>query len=172
MNSLERRQKKIVRRRLKRTFCKSIKREMHQYERLNLLADNKHERYLCDYLLTHHKSEIRRQYRVGFFFIDILVVDRLLAIEVDGDSHKVLSRAVKDRKKDELIRSFGLAVVHIDNDDVYNADLIETVLAKYPSHPKHADIFKGIHHRVVGHIGYLVAKMSKRIVGKSSGARH
>ena len=60
-----------------------------------------------------------RQYSVDQYVIDFFCPRLKLAIEVDGDSHALLSVEEKDKLRQEYIESFGIRFLRFSNVDVY-----------------------------------------------------
>lgn len=59
------------------------------------------------------------------YFLDFFLPERLLAIEIDGSSHK--ERKEKDRRRDADFRSIGIRTIRIKNKDVMNGKLVEKI---------------------------------------------
>jgi ATP-dependent DNA helicase RecG len=54
-----------------------------------------------------------REYKIGKFFIDFLILDKKIAIEIDGRQHEKKDRILTDLEKDKLITSSGYSVFRI-----------------------------------------------------------
>ena len=60
--------------------------------------------------------KFRRQHVVGPYIVDFYCPARRLAVEVDGESH--VGRGEEDAERDAFLRSQGMTVLHVTNDDV------------------------------------------------------
>ena len=54
-----------------------------------------------------------REFHIGKYFIDFLIESRKIAIEIDGQQHKLDERKKIDREKDKLLNSLGYKVFRI-----------------------------------------------------------
>lgn len=54
-----------------------------------------------------------REHKVGKYFIDFAIVEKLVAIEIDGQQHEKPDRILSDLKKDEYLSSLGWKVFRI-----------------------------------------------------------
>jgi very-short-patch-repair endonuclease len=63
--------------------------------------------------------KFRRQYGVGTFLIDFDSVEIKLGIELDGESHFHDRAQEYDQKRQKFIESFGIKIIRILNDDIY-----------------------------------------------------
>jgi very-short-patch-repair endonuclease len=61
----------------------------------------------------------RRQYGIESYTVDFYSPDIKLAIELDGESHYQQGGQEYDKRRDAMIRSFGIRILRILNDDVY-----------------------------------------------------
>ena len=71
------------------------------------------------YRLRHSQLgglKFRRQHVVGSFIVDFYCPARRLVVEVDGESH--VGKGEEDAKRDAYLRSHGMTVLHVTNDDV------------------------------------------------------
>jgi len=65
-----------------------------------------------------------RQYSVDHFVIDFYSPELKLAIEIDGDVHKVPENKEYDKARQKYIEGFGIKFVRIKNEEIFgNADL-------------------------------------------------
>ena len=75
--------------------------------------------------------KFRRQYGVGLYILDFYCPELKLGIELDGDSHYREGGQEYDAQRDEYVKSFGIRVVRILNDEVYkNLDGVIEQLAE------------------------------------------
>ncbi len=63
--------------------------------------------------------------------VDLALPKRMVAIEVDGSSHRAVIRQAADAKRDAALRSRGWIVVRYRNEDVLDWDSA----GRHPSHP-------------------------------------
>lgn len=71
-------------------------------------------------------NPIRQAYfriRGRSYFLDFFLKDRMLAIEIDGSSHK--ERKASDRRRDADFRSIGIRTIRIKNKDVMGGKLYD-----------------------------------------------
>ena len=63
--------------------------------------------------------------------IDIANADLMVAIEVDGQSHKAINRQEQDKRKDMFLRGLGWTVLRFTNGQVtgHLEDVVQTVLS-------------------------------------------
>ena len=61
--------------------------------------------------LSGHK--FRRQHPIGAFVVDFACVRAHLAVEIDGESHRVASRRRLDRRRDCNLRKLGWKILRI-----------------------------------------------------------
>jgi len=64
--------------------------------------------------------KFRRQYGIDQYTLDFYSPEIKLAVELDGESHYRTGGQDFDRRRDAMIRSFGIRVIRILNDDVYD----------------------------------------------------
>lgn len=62
------------------------------------------------------------------YFLDFFFPSRMLAIEIDGSSHKY--RKERDRQRDADFRSIGIRTIRIKNADVMNGKLEEKIFKR------------------------------------------
>ncbi|MFN0010605.1 MAG: DUF559 domain-containing protein [Phycisphaerales bacterium] len=63
-------------------------------------------------------AKFRRQHPFGPFILDFFCQDKLLAVEVDGQTHRGAIRKSEDAQRDLFIRSWGVEVLRFTNNDV------------------------------------------------------
>lgn len=68
---------------------------------------------LSPYVVPTHRS--RNSGYPTHYKLDLADPQRLLAIEVDGNSHGLLARQAQDRKKEGLLRELGWTVIRFTN---------------------------------------------------------
>ena len=64
--------------------------------------------------------EYARELKVDRFFIDFAFLDKMLAIEIDGQQHNLPERKALDERKDQTLLSLGWHVIRIKwpNDNI------------------------------------------------------
>ena len=70
----------------------------------------------------------RRQHPIGAYILDFYCAELQLAVEVDGQSHDFLSRALADERRDAWLQLQGVHVVRLLASDVLDSAGIEAVL--------------------------------------------
>lgn len=60
----------------------------------------------------------RRQYSVGAFVFDFYCPQIRFDVEVDGESHNRPAAKEYDRERDEQLKSIGITVLRVTNEDV------------------------------------------------------
>ncbi|MFH1184484.1 MAG: DUF559 domain-containing protein [Chloroflexota bacterium] len=63
----------------------------------------------------------------GHYKIDLASPEKMIAVEVDGYSHRAISRRESDRRKDEILESLGWYVFRVSNQAV-NADVAKVAM--------------------------------------------
>ena len=58
-----------------------------------------------------------RQYSVDKYIIDFYSPEIKLAVEIDGEVHKLNDKNVRDKKRQSYIESFGIRFVRITNEE-------------------------------------------------------
>src|SRR5205807_2490693 len=61
--------------------------------------------------------KFRRQHPIGPFVVDFFCASAKLCIELDGDAHN--GRLVRDQQREVYLRSEGMTVVRLTNEDVF-----------------------------------------------------
>ena len=84
-------------------------------------------------VLDECKINYEREFRIGKYFVDFVLNDHKIAIEIDGQQHKKEDRKITDNMKDELLKSMGYSVYRISfpEDNIINS--INSILAHIPS---------------------------------------
>ncbi|MDQ3021621.1 MAG: endonuclease domain-containing protein [Bacteroidota bacterium] len=103
-------------------------------EKRKFLRNNptKTEKLIWD-ILKGKKLEgfkFRRQYGVGKYVIDFFCINKKLAIELDGEVHDNEESKVYDKDRDYFLKSFGINILRIRNENVENniEGVIEMIL--------------------------------------------
>ena len=58
---------------------------------------------------------VERQVVFGYYILDFVVAEKLLVIEIDGESHTSLSQRTYDAQRDKFCQELGLTVLRIPN---------------------------------------------------------
>lgn len=77
--------------------------------------------------------EFEYEYHVHPYFIDFALLNYKIAIEIDGQQHKLVERAKMDKKKDALLLSKGWTVYRIKFPEENIKEKIKNILASIPS---------------------------------------
>lgn len=64
--------------------------------------------------------KFRRQHGIGPYIVDFYCPERLLVLEIDGESHADAGQILKDQKRNTYLNSLGLQVIRYLNGDVTN----------------------------------------------------
>ena len=64
-------------------------------------------------------KKFRRQYSIGTFVIDFYCPELKLAIELDGSSHDTNEVEIYDKKREEVIKTFGIMFLRFRNEEIY-----------------------------------------------------
>lgn len=78
--------------------------------------------------LKNHKFSFLRQKPIGNYIIDFYCQELKLAIEVDGETHILISELEHDRQRTDKLNGFGIRVIRFWNDEVLKE--FEIVIAK------------------------------------------
>jgi very-short-patch-repair endonuclease len=72
----------------------------------------------------------RRQHSFGPYILDFYCVEKMLAVELDGDVHGEPRQQRHDRRRDEYFEKMGVTVLRFWNEDVRTnlEGVLETVL--------------------------------------------
>ena len=91
----------------------------------------KAERVLWHYLSGKQcfGYDFHRQKPIGNYIVDFFCQELMLAIEVDGVSHNQESVQIKDRQKEEFLKSNGIDVLRFQDSDIYpeNRDALRAI---------------------------------------------
>lgn len=63
--------------------------------------------------------KFRRQHSIGDFVLDFYCPELKLAIELDGSQHYYEDSKDNDRKRDGFLKSCGIRVLRIPNDEIH-----------------------------------------------------
>ncbi|OGU34487.1 MAG: hypothetical protein A2068_12055 [Ignavibacteria bacterium GWB2_35_6b] len=103
-------------------YTKKSEQEKRRHLRTNMTSTEK-------IVWTHLRKKqlgcrFLRQYSVDHFVIDFYSPELKLAIEIDGDVHKVPENKEYDKARQKYIEGFGIKFVRIKNEEIFgNADL-------------------------------------------------
>ena len=86
------------------------------------------ERKLWFEFLRGQRQSWLRQKPLGNYIVDFYCSEKLLVVEVDGDSHFTNDAQEYDARRTEFLNGYGLKVVRFTNDDV--TQRFEAVCAK------------------------------------------
>ncbi len=64
--------------------------------------------------------KFRRQHQIGDYIVDFYCDEKKLVVELDGSVHDTPSRKKVDHKRDEYLKSLGLKVIRIANEQLLN----------------------------------------------------
>lgn len=64
-------------------------------------------------VLENDKISYTYEHKVGKYFIDFAIIDKMIALEIDGKQHTYPKHIERDRKKDEFLNSQGWQVFRI-----------------------------------------------------------
>ena len=85
--------------------------------RKNMTAE---ERHLWYDFLKKLPIPVKRQKNIENYILDFYIPSAKLAIEIDGQQHKLAENREDDRIRDEYLNSLGITVVRYTNDDIRN----------------------------------------------------
>ena len=103
---------------MKRRAKKMRNNPTHAEERMCKRLDELNIKYLCQKVL-------------GWYIADILLLEKLLIIELDGAHHYTESGASADFRRSKWLEGFGFSIIRVPNKDVDDFDL--TVLDSFPT---------------------------------------
>ena len=83
-------------------------------------------------VLNERKVDYEREYPIQKYFIDFAIPRLRIAIEIDGQQHKLKERKMVDDKKDLLLQSMGWKVYRISYPEENIKDRIKNILADIP----------------------------------------
>ena len=85
-------------------------------------------------LLEDNKIKYRREYKMGRYFIDFAIMEKKIALEIDGAHHQIKEVKEKDKRKDKFLNELGWTVIRIpwkgvqEANSQFNSFLIEAGL--------------------------------------------
>lgn len=88
-------------------------------------------------LLSQTPFRYLTQVVFGFYIIDFVIPQKLLAIEVDGSSHD--NKEEYDARRDAFIKESGLKILHIKNEELYN---LISLVCSYENILNFSEIYK------------------------------
>ena len=62
--------------------------------------------------------KFRRQHGIGPYIVDFYCPDRMMVIEIDGDTHAAEEQRLRDQQRDAYFRSLGLRIIRYTNHDI------------------------------------------------------
>jgi very-short-patch-repair endonuclease len=74
-----------------------------------------------------------REYKIEKYFIDFVLPEYKIAIEIDGKQHNIPSRKETDNRKDVLMRNSGWQIYRIKYPEDNIIESIKNILASIPS---------------------------------------
>jgi very-short-patch-repair endonuclease len=140
-----------------RSRRKFLTNQNERYRKSNIQACYRHEMELFERLKDRFGFQILRQFRIGFYFFDLLLINRMLLIEVDGSTHDSEKQKERDKEKEELAKRMGFNILRVKNDEVFSA--IDSILNKIDEMPvleNYSQIFEKTKHRILGHFDAVV----------------
>lgn len=66
-----------------------------------------------------HNLKFRRQQPIGNYIVDFACLEKNIIIELDGGQHNETHNIEYDRKRDELLKSYGFKVIRIWNNEIF-----------------------------------------------------
>ena len=76
------------------------------------------ERRLWYGFLSKHQPRFQRQKAIGDFIVDFYCHKAKLVVEIDGSQHFTLKGEKEDKKRTEVLKSYGLRVVRVTNKQI------------------------------------------------------
>lgn len=80
----------------------------------------KEERHLWYDFLRSHPVRFSRQKIIGKYIVDFYSSEAKLVIELDGSQHYEGSGQEHDAERDAYLRSYGLTVIRIPNNEIHD----------------------------------------------------
>ena len=81
----------------------------------------KEERHLWYDFLKSHSARFQRPKIIGKYIVDFYCAEAKLVIELDGSQHFDEEGIARDVERTEFLRSYGLSVIRIPNNEVNNS---------------------------------------------------
>lgn len=87
--------------------------------------------------------KFRRQHSIGRYVTDFFCAEKMLVVEVDGDTHLDPEQLQYDRERQAWIESHGIHVVRFTDGQVFEEinqvlDELRRLLSSHPSSPRRA----------------------------------
>lgn len=80
----------------------------------------KAEKKLWYEFLRHFKYRVLRQRPIDNYIVDFYCPTLKLIIEIDGATHGEENEMLKDEKKENDLKKYGLNILRFNNTDIYN----------------------------------------------------
>ena len=79
--------------------------------------------------------KFRRQHSIDNFILDFYCPAERIAIELDGGYHNTQKQSAKDKKRDLILKSYGIKVLRFKNELIFrNCDeVLETIRTEFKS---------------------------------------
>ena len=98
------------------------------------------ERKFKSLMRGNGEKPIFKQFIIGRMIVDFAIPGRNLLIEIDGNSHE--ETALKDKRRDYIVRKFGFNIVRFKNDDVWhNPEKIIEIVQSYEYSKRNYRVF-------------------------------
>jgi very-short-patch-repair endonuclease len=95
------------------------KHKIKAYAQANRKIENKHEMKVYYLLRAFFDFEVLRQFIVdGRYIADLCIPSKKVIIEVDGGYHNNEDQKVKDKIREDYIRSIGFEIIRFKNEEV------------------------------------------------------
>lgn len=90
-------------------------------ERARFLRNNQTnaEKKLWYQYLSPHHLKFNRQKIIDNFIVDFYCARFKLIIEIDGDTHNSDEASVYDKKRTDILESYGLTIIRFSNYEIY-----------------------------------------------------
>lgn len=112
---------------------------------IKLLINRNKAEMLAGEELKKYVNEVHEQvyFRINghSYFLDYYLPKYRLAIEIDGNYHKI--RRVEDKERDKMFNDIGIRTIRINSKDVLRGDFIKSLKEKL-THKKHKKKTKNI----------------------------
>ena len=103
------------------------------FRKTQLNSNNLYEKKFYKILLHDIKIKFKPQFIIYPYIVDILILSKGLIIEIDGTIHNLKKNQIKDEKREEYLRSFGLFITRYTSSDktpIY--DFLKSQLSIFP----------------------------------------
>jgi very-short-patch-repair endonuclease len=83
--------------------------------------------------------KFRRQHSIGYYIADFYCPSEKLVIELDGQQHYTEEGKLKDKERDEHLRSLGIKVLRFKNAEVLSNlnDVLKRIESEYTATTSH-----------------------------------